>query len=77
MSYCPTGKVRHERKQDAVNNYKKMRAKGLTSGKIQFYKCGLCGFWHFGHKGNHNREEHRENALVNHSAPEQSALHSS
>lgn len=56
--YCPSGKVRHELKQDAKSQATHMKAIG-SKVKYNVYRCELCGFWHIGNKANLDREQHR------------------
>lgn len=58
---CPTGKLRNERKIDAEEQLRRLKARG-TKGRLTIYRCTVCNYWHVGHGGFVTREQHREQA---------------
>jgi hypothetical protein len=44
-------KVRHKTREDAIRHKRALILAGRASKWLQVYECGVCGFWHVGHRG--------------------------
>jgi hypothetical protein len=44
-------KVQHKSREHAIAHKRALILAGRASKWLQVYQCGVCGFWHVGHRG--------------------------